>query len=64
MTRLACLFLGHLFNAAEWEVESKTNVGVRPLGVTYYVPQGVECVYKNTCLRCGDLVFRRVKSLE
>ena len=53
MTRLACLFLGHLFNAAEWEVENFADQ-----------PVPTQRLYKNACLRCGDLVFRRIRSIH
>lgn len=64
MTRLVCLFLGHLFNATEWVLTSAVDLYVDYSDGVGDRPHGKERVYKNTCLRCGDLVFRRVRSME
>lgn len=64
MIQLACLFLGHLFNAAEWALMSEVKRYVDYSDGEGKRPQGTERVYKNTCLRCGDLMFRRVRSME
>jgi hypothetical protein len=64
MNRLLCLFLTHLFAAADWQLESEVDVAVKLLDGDRPLPYGVERVYRNTCLRCGDLVFRRVRTLE
>ena len=64
MNRLLCLFLTHLFAAVDWQLESEVDVAVKLLDGDRPLPYGVERVYRNTCLRCGDLVFRRVRTLE
>ena len=56
------------FDGARWEKVSEVEViGQR---VSYGVamgdsfPVGKEMVFKNVCLKCGDLHFRRVQELE
>ena len=58
----------HTFDGAKWEKVSEvdamwqtTSYGV-PVGKPWMA--GKQLVFKNVCLTCGDLHFRRVEELE
>jgi hypothetical protein len=54
----------HRFYAEQWKLVSATRVGAHYLFDSEISDIGVQRVYSNTCIVCGDLVFRRVKEIE
>jgi hypothetical protein len=62
------IFHRHKFDPEKWEIVSGTplakqliSMGV-PVGPV--IQMGLQRVYKNSCLDCGDLVFRRTTEIE
>jgi hypothetical protein len=65
------LFHHHRFDAAKWEKISELAVIYTPVdlrsgrfSMNDTLPRGDEIVYRNTCLDCGDLIFRRVRTMS
>ncbi len=62
------LFHRHKFDSEKWELISRTAISkslfTKDGKLVVELPKGDQLVYKNTCLDCGDLVFRRVKEMS
>ena len=62
------LFHCHKFDPEKWKLISKVGVMKRIFTKgtlqSQDLAQAKEHVYRNTCLDCGDLIFRRVREME
>ena len=57
------LFHAHRYDPSRWQVVATTEVAVRRCDGKVD-KAGAELVYKNTCVECGDLAFRCVRSID
>jgi hypothetical protein len=62
------LFHRHKFDPLKWELLSTVSVSVTTficgVKVGDVLASGDELTYKNVCLKCGDLVFRTVRTMQ
>jgi hypothetical protein len=62
-----CWFHRHRFDAEKWEKISAVDIAARATAggvvVGEWYGAGSVVTYKNTCTVCGDLVFRRVRTV-
>ncbi len=62
------MFHLHKFDPDMWKQISSIPVArsviLRGVRTGEQLPMGNERVFSNTCLKCGDLVFRRVVEVE
>lgn len=62
------IFHHHKFDPEKWKLISQEPVAKQlismgvPMGPD--IQMGLQRVYGNACLECGDLIFRRVTEIE
>lgn len=55
------LFHRHKFDPAKWSLLATGNTFLTVLETGEKIPRGIKLIYSNTCVECGDLVFRKMK---